>query len=63
MKLRKLKGKRYKLPARQKRIIKDKLQKLEDGAIFYNDDYQDKVEDKKEVEKEIKDINKKKGKK
>ena len=63
MKLQKLKGKRYRLPARQRQIIKDKLQKLEDGAIFYNDDYQDEIEDKNKVEKEIKDISKKKGKK
>ena len=63
MKLRKLKGKRYRLPARQRQIIKDKLQRLKDGAIFYNDDYQDEIEDKDKVEKEIKDINKKKGKK
>ena len=63
MKLQKLKGKRYRLPARQRQIIKDKLQRLEDGAIFYNDDYQDEIEDKNKVEKEIKDISKKKGKK
>ena len=36
---------------------------MEDGAIFYNDDYQDEIEDKNKVEKEIKDISKKKGKK
>ena len=63
MKLQKLKGKRYRLPGRQRQIIKDKLQRLEDGAIFYNDDYQDEIEDKNKVEKEINDINKKKGKK
>ena len=49
MKLVKLKGKRHRLPARQKQIIREKLQRLEDGAIYYNDDYKNSDEEEEDA--------------
>ena len=60
VKLVKLKGKRHRLPPRQKQIIKEKLQRLEDGAIYYNDDYKNSDEEEKDAAPKV--TRKKKGK-
>ena len=60
VKLQKLKGPRYRLPARQRQIIKEKLQRLQDGAIYYNDDYLSSEDDENEVKPKV--VKKKKGK-
>ncbi len=54
VKMQKLKGHRYRLGAAQKQIIREKLKKLERGAIYYNDDidWDDDDEDEEEEEDE-----------